>query len=107
MAYQAILKIIKIKYIQMKNEDINNLKVNYEVVKNDLEISRQLVTHKGFYNYWFEQLKLPENKNKSYSKVFDEVNQLYIKIFKTKKGRYSSYRSFQTIAARLRKLKNN
>ena len=74
-----------------------------EQIKNKFEIAQQLVTHDKFYKYWFEQLSKPENKLKTKTEVFNQVNDLYIQIFKTNKGRYSSYKSFMNTVTRSRK----
>lgn len=81
----------------------SNSQVELEVIKNKLEIAQQLVTHDKFYRYWFEQLGKPENRHKTKTEVFHQVNDLYIKIFNTKKGRYSSYRSFMNTVTKARK----
>lgn len=89
----------------MTQLEINELKVNYKVVKSSLEIAQQLVTNEGFYLYWFEQLGNPKNREKSKSDVFEQVNALYMRIFKVSKGKYNSYDSFR-IATQKRKRNN-
>ena len=86
----------------MTQNEINELKVNYKVVKSSLEIAQQLVTNEGFYLYWFEELGNPSNSQKSKADVFEQVNALYMQIFKVKKGKYNSYDSFR-IATQKRK----
>ena len=82
---------------------MNKKQIELEELKNTIEIAQQLVTHDKFYKFWFEQLSKPENREKTKTEVFHQVNDLYIKIFNTKKGRYSSYRSFMNTITRMRK----
>ena len=86
----------------MTKEQINNLEVEFEVVKARLEIAQELVTNQGFYKLWFEQLASPHNKDKTKLEVFEKVNNLYQKVFNLNNGRYSSYDSFSKIVKRLR-----
>jgi len=60
-----------------------------------LKIAYRINTHESFYSYWLQQLTDPKNRHLSKIQIFDEANALYKKIFKTKKGKYSSYNSFQ------------
>ena len=89
----------------MTKQEISQLEVNYQVVKAKFEIAQELITHEGFYKYWFEQLALPRNSKKSKTKIFEEVNYLYQIIFKMEKGRYSSYQSFLNSIRLIRKSK--
>ena len=86
----------------MTKEQINQLEVEFEVVKVKLEIAQQLITHEGFYKFWFEQLGHKNNQNRTRTEVFEKVNYLYQVIFKLSKGRYSSYDSFSKTASRIR-----
>ena len=88
----------------MTQNEVNQLQVNYEVVKSSLEIAQQLVTNEGFFHYWFEQLGKPQNHKKTKAEVFEEVNSTYMSVFKVKKGKYNSYDSFR-IATQKRKRK--
>ena len=60
-------------------------KKEYEILKNKFEIAQQLATNEKFHTYWFEQLPLPENHNKTKTEVFHRVNDLYMEIFNTDK----------------------
>ena len=75
----------------------------FDNLKNKFEIAQQLVTHDKFFKYWFEQLSKPENSLKTKTEIFNMVNDLYMQIFKTNKGRYSSYKSFMNTITRARK----
>lgn len=87
----------------MTQQEINNLKVNYEIVQSDYQIAKKIVSHEGFYNFWFEQLALPDHQDKTKIEVFNVVNDLYKKLLNQPTGKYSSYNSFQTTVTRLRK----
>ena len=88
----------------MNKQQTNNLSVKYEIIKNKFEIAQQLVTNEKFYTYWFEQLSKPENRLKTKTEVFNQVNDLYMEIFKTNKGRYSCYKSFMNTVSKWRKV---
>lgn len=93
------------KKLTTSTKYINNLEVNFKIVQSEKELMQQLVTTDGFYDYWFEQLSKSENKTKTYKIIFEEVNELYKKLFKVKEGRYGSYASFAAVKSRLRKIK--
>ena len=82
----------------------NNIKIEFEKIKNKFEIAQQLATNEKFHTYWFEQLSKPKNRYKTKTEVFHQVNDLYMEIFNTNKGRYSSYKSFMTTVSRWRKV---
>ena len=85
----------------MSSEEINKLKSDSK----NLAIARELITHEGFYNYWFEKLAAPEFENKTKAEIFDFVNDQYKKVFNQPEGKYSNYKSFQVVSRRT--LKNN
>lgn len=86
----------------MSEKEIKELEVEFEEVKNKLELAQKLHTPEGFFMYWFESLAAPENSDLSKTEVFDKVNSLYKSIFNTKYNKYSSYKSFLKVARVLR-----
>ena len=85
----------------MSSEEINKLKND----SRKLELARQLITHDGFYNYWFQCLAAPEFEGKTKPEIFDIVNDKYREVFNQRSGKYSNYKSFQVVSRRT--IKNN
>ena len=54
----------------------------------------ELNTTRKFYKYWFNQLISIDNRNKTKIDVFNDVNNLYSYIYRTKKGKFDNFKSF-------------
>jgi len=68
-------------------------------LKKDMSLNqddfKKLLTDVGFYQFWFEQLGAPENKDKTKKEVFEQVNDLFCEVFQSDHGRFNSYRGFR------------
>ena len=67
-----------------------------EKYRHQVEMMRKLYTPKGFIDYYFEQLKLPDYKTNI--ECFNAINDIHYELFGEYK--YSSYHSFRSQLSR-------